>query len=72
MIDYPDNVRVGDVVRDHATGAAYDVIALAYREGRGWEVDTRAADGYRGPQFYPHPDRMPDPDRDPHNDRGAW
>lgn len=62
MIDYPDNVTAGDVVRDHDTGAAYDVIALAFREGHGWEADTRAADNYCGPRFYPHPDRMPDPD----------
>ena len=62
MMNYPDNVKVGDAVHNAVTGDSYDVVALEWRNGRGWEARTVAPDGYNGPTFYPHPDRMPSPD----------
>lgn len=62
MIDYPDNVKVGDAVSNHVTGEPYDVETVRYVMGRGWEVWTRTMDGYMGPTFYPDMDRMPSPD----------
>lgn len=62
MIDYPDNVKVGDAVCNHVTGEPYDVEEVRYRRGHGWEAYTRRLDGYAGPTFYPHPDRMPSAD----------
>lgn len=62
MIDYPDNVKPGDVVHNPKTGEAFDVENVRWREARGWEACTRRVDGHSGPIFYPHPDRMPSPD----------
>lgn len=62
MIEYSDNVQVGNNVINTWANESLLVTGVAFRQGRGWECATERPDGSGGPTFYPHPDRMPDPD----------